>query len=231
MKSNLALFDRGGSCIFGSGSILHSHKTKKTSYSILIQQHNTQQHIMVVFLIRRAVKRVKAIGYKLDLEELNKEGPPKLLAIVDVEVTTKATMGITGRPSVLMPLKEWKKSALGRNKRTFVALETAEGKVIFLLLEPKIISDDSDDLLLLEGAKLDTGFARDRGISVLTAENTIVTQKVGCEDVFVFECTEKCRLKPKRESYEIKVIVDPANGDSQANAFATIAWLETIAQE
>jgi hypothetical protein len=180
---------------------------------------------MSVVLIRRAVKRLKAIGYKLDLEERNKESPTKFLAIDDVEVTTKATMGITGRPSMLMPLKEWTKSTLGCNRRTFVALETSEGNVIFLLLEPEVMSDDNDML----HATLDTSFATDFGISVLTAENTIVKKKEGCEDVFVFEPTETFRWK--RQKYEIKVIVDPANEHSQANAAATIAWLETIAHE
>jgi hypothetical protein len=185
--------------------------------------------MLFIFLIRLAVKRVKDIGYKHDLEELNKECPPKFLAIDDVEVTTKATMGITGRPSMLVPLKEWAKSTLGRNKRTFVALETSEGKVIFLLLEPEAIGDDSDTLLANLDHTLDTSFATDFGISVLTAENTIVKKKEGCEGVFIFEPTEPFRWK--RQTYEIKVIVDPANEHSQANAAATIAWLETIAQE
>lgn len=181
---------------------------------------------MVVFLIRRAVKRIKAVGYKLDLEELNKEFPPKFLAIDDVEVTTKATMGITGRPSVLMPLKEGIKSTLGCNRRTFVALETSDGKVIFLLLAPEVIRDDNNEMLL---TTLDTSFATDLGISVLTTENTIVTKKEGCKDVFVFEPTETFRWK--HQAYEIKVIGDPANENSRANSAATIAWLETIAQQ
>jgi hypothetical protein len=185
---------------------------------------------MVVFLISRAEQRVKTKQYNLDLEELNKEFPPKFLAIDDVEVTSKAAIGITDRPFMVISLIERTKSALGRNKRTFVALETAEGKVVFLLLEPEVIRDDDNDKLLVGGAtSLDTGFATDRGTFVLTAENTIVKRKEGFEDVFIFEPTETFRWK--RPRYEIKVMVDPANEHSQANAAATIAWLETIAQE
>jgi hypothetical protein len=184
--------------------------------------------MVFAFLIRRAVKRMKDIGYNLNLEELNKDGePPKFLAVADVEVTTKAAMGITGRPSVLMVLKEMLRSALGRNKRVFVAVETSEGKVVFLLYEPQTEGRDDDDLL--EGATLDTGFATDRGISVLTAENTIVKHKEGCKDIFVFDPNEQFRLK--RQSYEIKIVVNSANEHSEANAAATTVWLATLAQE
>ena len=171
---------------------------------------------------------MKTFGYKLNLEELNKDGePPKFLAVADVEVTTKAAMGITGRPSVLMMLKEKLQSAMGRNKRVFAAVETSEGQILFLLYKPQVKGRDDD--ALLDGATLDTGFATDKGISVLTAENTIVRQKEGCNDIFVFEPTEHFRLK--RQSYEIKVIVNPGNEYSEANAAATTSWLSALVQK
>lgn len=189
-----------------------------------------------ILLIRRAVKRIKAIGYNLNLEKLNKDGePPKFLAVADVEFTTKVAMGITGRPSVLVALTEKIKSAMGGNKRVFAALETSEGQAIFLLYKPQTKGCCSsrcyrcDDDALLEGATLDTGFATDRGISVLSAENTIVKQKEGCKDIFVFEPNQQFLLK--RQTYEIKIVVNSANEHSEANAAATTAWLATLVQE
>jgi hypothetical protein len=190
--------------------------------------------MLFIFLIRRAIKRIKAIGYNHNLENLNKDGePPKFLAVADVEVTTKIARGIRGRPSVLMALREKLKSAMGRNKCVFAALETSEGQAIFLLYKPQTkgccSSSRCDDDALLEGATLDTGFATDRGCSVLSAENTIVKQKEGCKDIFVFEPNQQFLLK--RQTYEIKIVVNSANEHSEANAAATTAWLATLVQE
>lgn len=98
-----------------------------------------------------------------------------------------------------------------------VAIETAEKEALFLSLYPTE-QEGVSDKELLEGATLDTEFATDRGVTLLTAANTVV--KRGQEDgIFVFEPTSSSskKKKKKKDTFEIKV-VDSANPHSKSNA-------------
>jgi hypothetical protein len=140
---------------------------------------------MIVMLIRRAVGRLKAKGFKQSLAELNapEDGDHcdcKFVSLAHCELAVFHTRGIIlKRPALLAGLKDWVSQQMGKNKRIFVALENPEkeNEYIFLLFKPQdigeiISTENGKDLL--EGANVDTGFSTDRGVSILTSNNTVV---------------------------------------------------------
>lgn len=193
----------------------------------------------MIFLIRRAVKRLKKVGYKTDLATLNEEGECKFVAIADAQVTQYRTKGILlERPSLLMGVKQWLQETFQKNKRVFAAIETEEGKILFLLFHPDdlkdiVAGDDAD--ALLEEASLDSGFATDRGLSVLTSDNTVV-KKGSHEDIYFFGhdvlsehvyCFQpkSSVIKFRKDSFEIKLVIDENNQHSKDNMEATEKWM------
>jgi hypothetical protein len=208
---------------------------------------------MATMLIRRALKRIKAKGYKQSLAELNMDADGdedcKFVAVAHCELAVFVTTGIVlKRPALLSTLREWVSQQMGRNKRLFVALENPEnkGEYIFLLFKPQDLDDIllSTDADLLQGGNLDTGFSTDRGVSILTSNNTVVkkgsheglyfgnlratTSPHDEQHVYVFQPHSKARAL-RTASFEIKFIDgnDSDDAQSKANMEATEAWIET----
>jgi len=78
---------------------------------------------MLVFLARKAIKKLKEKKFMGDLEELNSGCDDlKYLAVAEVKVDKEADVGLFGRPSSLLKGKAWLLDKLGRNRRVLAGL-------------------------------------------------------------------------------------------------------------
>jgi|UniRef100_A0A7S4LG75 hypothetical protein len=171
-------------------------------------------HGPLVFILRRAIGAVKKWGYKLNLECLDPHDDAEYLAVAPVEFHRSAAVGLTGRPSLVLEAKHLAMSVLGLEKRLLLVMRTKEGVTFFLVIQPEELDDTSCDLL--EEASLDFGFATDRGISVITLNNSQIFANASDPNAFVFKPTDGGFVF--RDEFHFRVLEDGTDLDSVRNS-------------
>ena len=189
-------------------------------------------------IIRKAILRLQGYNFNSSLEELNKDCEGfEILAISRCKVTRHKTKGlILKHPAPLATTGDFLKGAAGSNKGVFVALKTDKGEVLYLIFKEedldKIIGSDNAEGLFKDN-KLDKSVAAERGLAVMTADNTTVTrvETRGKEDAkrttFVLTPYEPIHSK-RRITYTVTLTPADEDEDAQAQQQETVAWLKTV---
>eukprot|EP00978_Attheya_sp_CCMP212_P010725 scaffold26047_cov55-Attheya_sp.AAC.10 len=182
---------------------------------------------MAVFLTRKAIKKLKEKQFMGDLEELNSEsGDLKYLAVADVKVDKEAGIGLFGRPSFLLMGKSWLLDKLGRNHRVLAVVQTEDGTVLFLVLQPSEMDEEEPEI---SKEQIDAGFAAGRGFSVITSTNMdiVYSDPAGAPDAFLVK-PHPTRMVV-REKFLLTLNPEEGNEKKQAAAAATRTYLSSVA--
>eukprot|EP00978_Attheya_sp_CCMP212_P010723 scaffold26047_cov55-Attheya_sp.AAC.8 len=183
--------------------------------------------MVVVMLSRKAIKKLKEHQFMGDLEELNSEsGDLKYLAVADVKVDKVADIGLFGRPSFLLMGKAWMLDKLGRNRRVLAVMETEDGTVLFLVLQPSKLDEEEPEL---SKEQIDAGFAAGKGFSVITSTNMDIeySDPTGAPDTFLVK--PHTTKKIVRKHFLLTLSPEEGNEKKQAAAAATRTYLSSIA--
>jgi len=169
--------------------------------------------MVFVAISRQAAKKIKAKKYHSKVDDLlSNNSSIKVLGIAEIAVKTNVNVGITGRRGVVNEVKEEVKAAVGRDKRTLIIIQKkGSDETYFLFLYPKTNEDNktSEDIRENTSTRVDASVATDRGHSILTTSNTVVSRKSSSNDsscTYVFQPENSRYLK--NEAYEVEILRD-----------------------
>jgi hypothetical protein len=182
---------------------------------------------MLVFLARKAIKKLKEKKFMGDLEELNSGCDDlKYLVVAEVKVDKEADVGLFGRPSFLLKGKAWLLDKLGRNRRVLAVVQTEDGTVLFLVLQPSEMDEEEPEI---SEEQIDAGFATGRGFSVITSANMDIeySDPAGAPDTFLVKPHPTRMLV--RDKFLLTLSPEEGNEKKQAAAAATRTYLSSVA--
>mmetsp|Transcript_13055 Transcript_13055/g.21139 ORF Transcript_13055/g.21139 Transcript_13055/m.21139 type:complete len:186 (-) Transcript_13055:998-1555(-) len=184
--------------------------------------------MLIIFATRQAVKLVKSTGYKkLTVDMLNADGGEdcEFLGIADVEAEHQVKMGVTGRPSFLVGIKNFISEKMGKHRKIFMVVKSKDGKVMFLFFKPDSI-ENFDDPEMLSGKGMDTGFSTGKGLSALSLDNCEIHKKD--HNTFEFYPVDQKRIKT--DYFVVKIIEDSTQNEHSAqNGAKTAEYLNRVA--